>query len=428
MNEVIVRFEKTIDVTLPELLDFQGELKTLDDSSYERFKSQLLDNGFTAPFHVWIGPDGQKHILDGHQRTTTLKRMAEEGVKLPKKFPANVIKAEDEKRAKKILLGLVSTYGKLTDESLGDFIKAADIDIDWLKVNTDIPDIDMKSFAEGLLGAATTGVAGKDEDEIPETPKEPVTKPGDMYEIGRHRILCGDATRKEDWERLFQDEAADLVFTDPPYGVDYEGGHNKKKRKGIKGDKLEGASLTNLFRNAISLAVEFSKPHAAFYIWYANGKAVEVFQAFGKLPLKVRAVLCWYKVHSGLGAFMAQYIPNYEPCIYAHHADESPQWFGPSDEKTVWELKRDSVNEFHPTQKPVGLPERAIRNSSQEDQIVCDCFLGSGSTLIAAEKQRRICYGMEIDPAYCDVIISRYLAFAGKTKIKRNGKEIKWTQ
>ncbi len=157
-----------------------------------------------------------------------------------------------------------------------------------------------------------------------------------------------------------------------------------------------------------------TKDHSAFYIWYANGKAVETFASFSKLPLKVRAVLCWYKVKSGLGAFMSQYIPNYEPCIYAYKDGCSPQWFGASDEKTVWELKKEAKNEYHPTQKPIELPERAIKNSSKSSDLVLDLFGGSGSTLIACEKIGRLARVMELDPKYCDVIVKRWEDFTGK--------------
>jgi len=247
---------------------------------------------------------------------------------------------------------------------------------------------------------------------------------GDLFEIGQHRLLCGDSTDSDAVARLMDGQKADMVFTDPPYGVSYEGGHNQKKRKGIENDKLHGVDLTNLFRDSLMNADIFSKDHTAFYIWYANGKAVETFLSFAELNLEVRAVICWYKIKSGLGAFMSQYIPNYEPCIYAFKKGKSCQWYGPTDEKTVWELKKESKNEYHPTQKPVELPERAIKNSSKLNDIVYDCFLGSGSTMVASHQLKRKCYGMELDPKYCQVIIDRMRKLDPTIKIKRNGVEL----
>lgn len=245
---------------------------------------------------------------------------------------------------------------------------------------------------------------------------------GDLIEIGNHRLLCGDSTDADQVAKLMNGEKADMVFTDPPYGVSYTGGHNKKKRDGIENDTLEGMDLTNLFRDSLINADLFSRSHSAFYIWYANGKAVETFKSFSELNLEVRAVICWYKVKSGLGAFMSQYIPNYEPCIYAYKKGCSPQWFGASDEKTVWELKKESKNQYHPTQKPVELPERAMRNNSKINDIVYDCFLGSGSTMVAAHQMNRKCYGMELDPKYCQVIIDRMTKLDPSISVKINGK------
>jgi DNA modification methylase len=262
-----------------------------------------------------------------------------------------------------------------------------------------------------------------DADDVPEAPEEPITKPGDLWILGNHRLLCGDSTDVLAVERLMDGKKADMVFTDPPYGVSYEGGHNKKKRDQIKNDALEGSDLTSLFADSLASGLAVTVDHAAFYVWFASGKSVETFASFAKLPLELRAVIQWYKVRSGLGAFMAQYIPNCEPCIYAFKSGCSPQWFGPSDEKTVWELQKDSRNEFHPTQKPVELPERAINNSSKKGQLVLDLFGGSGSTLIACEKTGRHARLMELDPAYCDVIVQRWQAFTGKLATLEENKE-----
>lgn len=265
--------------------------------------------------------------------------------------------------------------------------------------------------------------AEEDDYEIPDEIQTDIVL-GDLFEIGQHRLLCGDATDSDAVAKLMDGKKADMVFTDPPYGVSYEGGHNKKKRNGIENDTLQGQDLTDLFYEALINAEIFSHDHCAFYIWYANGKAVETFESFSKLSLKVRAVICWYKIKSGLGAFMSQYIPNYEPCIYAFKEGKTVQWFGPSDEKTVWELKKESKNEFHPTQKPVELPERAINNSSKEKDIVLDLFGGSGSTMVAAHQLKRKAMVMEFDPKYCQVIIDRMRKLDPSLVIKKNGHAI----
>lgn len=293
-------------------------------------------------------------------------------------------------------------------------------DLDLSGINADLEFLDGATFDIDWLGVENFKIevaekeGNTDEDSVPDNVDTRV-KSGDLWALGEHRLLCGDSTSIDAVEKLMGGEKADMVFTDPPYGVSYVGGHNQKKRKGIKGDTLAGDDLTDLFAASLSCAEMVTKEYAAFYIWFANGKAVETFSSFAKLNLSVRAVLCWYKIKSGLGAFMSQYIPNYEPCIYAFKNGCSPQWFGPTDEKTVWELKKERANEYHPTQKPVELPERAIKNSSKSGDIILDLFGGSGSTLIACEKTNRKCYMMELDPKYCDVILRRWEDFTGET-------------
>lgn len=245
---------------------------------------------------------------------------------------------------------------------------------------------------------------------------------GDLIEIGEHRILCGDSTDSDQVAKLMNGDKANMVFTDPPYGVSYEGGHNAKKRKGIENDTLKDVDLSDLFKDSLNVACLFTESNAPFYIWYASGKSMETYEGLSHTLLEVRAVICWYKVNSGLGAFMSQYIPNYEPLIYAHKIGESIQWFGPTDEKTIWELKNDQKNKLHPTQKPIELPERAINNSSKQGQIIYDAFLGGGSTMVAAHQLKRKCYGMELDPKYCQVIIDRMQKLDDTLEIKINGK------
>ncbi len=245
---------------------------------------------------------------------------------------------------------------------------------------------------------------------------------GDLIEIGEHRLLCGDSTDSDQVAKLMNGEKADMVFTDPPYGVSYTGGHNKKQRKGIESDEFQDEDLSNLFQDSINNACIFSKDTSPFYIWYAGGKSKETYAGLSNTPVEVRAVICWYKVKSGSGAFMSQYIPNYEPCIYGFKQGKSIKWYGATDEKTVWEFPKDKQNNFHLTQKPISVVERALKNSSKSKDLIYDCFLGGGSTMVAAHQLKRKCYGMELDPKYCQVIIDRMQKLDSQLEIKINNK------
>ena len=246
---------------------------------------------------------------------------------------------------------------------------------------------------------------------------------GDLITIGEHRLLCGDSTDSDQVAKLMNGEKADMVFTDPPYGVSYTGGHNKKQRKGIESDKLKDKDLSNLFQDSINNSCIFSKDNSPFYIWYAGGKSKETYLGLSKTPIEVRAVICWYKVKSGSGAFMSQYIPNYEPCIYGFKEGKSISWYGATDEKTVWEFPKDKKNEFHLTQKPIPGVEIALKNSSKSNDLIYDCFLGGGSTMVASHQLKRKCYGMELDAKYCQVIIDRMLKLDSSLIVEVNGKK-----
>jgi len=344
-------------------------------------------------------------VLGGNMR---LKACEEAGIEqVPIIFADNLT----EEQQKEFIIKDNSSFGEWDWDLLANEWETQDL-IEW---GLDIPD---DWAADEVLEAK--------EDDFEESADgiETDIVLGDLIEIGEHRLLCGDSTDSDQVAKLMNGEKADMVFTDPPYGVSYEGGHNKKKRDGIIADTLSGSDLSTLFEDSINTACIFTHDYAPFYIWYASGKSVETFAGLSNTPISVRAVIAWYKVKSGLGAFMSQYIPNYEPCIYGHKEGKSIKWFGPTDEKTIWELKNDNKNKLHPTQKPIELPERALKNSSQVGDIVYDAFTGSGSTMVAAYQLKRKCYGMELDPKYCQVIIDRMKKLDPTLEIKING-EIK---
>ena len=252
------------------------------------------------------------------------------------------------------------------------------------------------------------------EDEVPEPPADPITKAGDLWILGEHRVMCGDSTKREDVARVMGGDFAQLVVTDPPYGVDYQGGVFSKR------DKLNGDETADLYGPILKLAYEFSDAKAAVYLWHSDGKAVDVFAALDAAKYVRRITIIWNKNIAQFGALSAQYKQKHEPCHYLFKKGQSPRWFGPTNETTVWDIDRNQTNEHHPTEKPVGIMARPIQNSSEAADIVLDLFLGSGTTLIAAEQLGRKCYGMEISPAYCDVIVKRWENLTGKKAVLEN--------
>jgi len=280
------------------------------------------------------------------------------------------------------------------DVSLDDWFTAEEME-GW---DVDFADIESLDPVEPLT----------DEDAVPED-VETRCKKGDIWQLGRHRLMCGDSTVISDVERLMDGKKADMVFTDPPYGVNYEGGHlNKRKR-----EKLAGDDTTAIYTEIVPILAIFCD--GPIYTWYAGTKPVDLYNAVAAVG-EIHALIIWHKVNATYAAMNAQYKQRHEPCLYWKPKGKTLRWVGPTNERTVWEIKRDPSNNFHPTQKPVELAERAINN--HDAPKVLDLFLGSGSTLIACEKTGRTCYGMELSEKYCDVILKRWEDYTGNTAVR----------
>jgi DNA modification methylase len=387
--------------------------REITDKQFDELQDSIKRFGFVDPIIVNTHEERNGIIIAGHQRTRVAKSLG------MKEIPAVELKLTLEQE-KELNVRHNKSGGKFDMDALANFFEVDEL-MDWGFEDWELGVDDFNIEEDEALQAEEDDFNG-------EPPEKPKTVLGDIYELNGHRVHCASSTEIDAVEKLMDGKKANMVFTDPPYGVSYEGGHNSKKRKGIIADELQGDDLSSLFEDSINTACIISEDNAPFYIWYAGGKSMETYEGLSKTPIKVRAVICWYKVKSGLGAFMSQYIPNYEPCIYGHKENQSIQWFGPTDEKTVWELPKDRINEHHPTQKPVDLPVRAIKNSSSKGQIIYDCFLGSGSTLIGSEQANRLCYGQELDPKYVDVIVKRWVKYMkdnGKSfTVKRNDVDI----
>lgn len=261
------------------------------------------------------------------------------------------------------------------------------------------------------------------DDEVPEVPDEPRSILGDLYELGGHRVLCGDSTQTDAVQRLMDGKKADMVFTDPPYGVDYSGGIQFTK-DGVKKEQrdrlIDDHKGTNIYADVVPILA--SVCDGPIYTWFSGTQALPVYQAVEDVG-DIHALLIWKK-NGGYAAMNSNYKQKHEPCLYWKAKGKKLNFVGATTETTVWEIDKDGVNKLHPTQKPVELSVKAIKNHSVG--LVLDLFLGSGSTLIACEKLNRICYGMELDPKYVDVIVQRYVDYTGNTKVIKNGKEEIW--
>lgn len=249
-----------------------------------------------------------------------------------------------------------------------------------------------------------------DPDEVPDVPEEPISEPGDLWLLGSHRVLCGDATNPEDFNRLMNGDKAGMVFCDPPYNVDYQqntAGATEAKR--IKNDNL-GKAFLDFLKAACRNIVDHCS--GAIYICMSSSQLDTLQDAFRTAGGHWSTFIIWAKNTFTIGR--SDYQRQYEPILYGWPEGAKRYWCGDRNQGDVWEIKKPLKNDLHPTMKPVELVLRAVTNSSPKGAIVLDPFLGSGSTLIACEQAGRVCYGMELDPKYCDVIVRRWEEFTGK--------------
>ena len=342
------------------------------DPEYEKLKRSIQEFGYVEPI-VWNKRTG--NIVGGHQRYKVLLDMGMREVDC-------VVVDLDETKEKALNLALNKIQGDW------DYIKLKDLlqELDTGEFDLELTGFDMDEIEDLMTQFHVPGEIV--EDEAPEPPEEPVTKPGDLWILGRHRLLCGDATVVEDVERLMDGKKADMVFTDPPYGLGGYAGRSGKFNA-IKGDDED----VEKFYQCIPKTKER-------YIW-GNWQVLKTV-----IQEQPRDVIVWVKNNFGMGK---GYRGQYEICFYFGNFDGS--------DSDVWQIDKD-VNYKHPTQKPVALAARALKNSSKLEDIVLDLFGGSGSTLIACEQLNRTCYMMEIDPVYCDVIIRRWENFTGQKAVK----------
>jgi DNA modification methylase len=241
-----------------------------------------------------------------------------------------------------------------------------------------------------------------DEDAVPDVPEEPKTKLGDIYQLGNHRLMCGDSTSIDAVEKLMDGQKADMVFTDPPYGVDY---------KGINNDSRDG--LEDLLRGAFGNYFAMSKSGASIYCFHSD-RCADVFHRVFREFFHFSSMIIWAK--NSLTLSQTDYQSQHEPCLYGWMDNGTHSWHSDRKQTSVWKFDKERVA-GHTTPKPVALVEKAISNSSKSGDIVIDLFGGSGSTLIAAEKIGRHSILMELDPKYCDVIIKRWEDFTGQKAV-----------
>jgi DNA modification methylase len=387
-KEIKITCKAADGMALDELYEFQGELKTISDDELEKLKKSIVKYGFSFPIFVW-----KSKILDGHQRLKAVRQLIEQGYKVKgNKLPVVRIEAKNEKEAAEKLLLINSRYAKIDEGGFQVFTSEFDLDLNEMTELIELPEINF-SFGQDEDYRGLT-----DPDEVPEVEETPVSKTGDIWLLGDHRLMCGDSTEEDDVQRLMNGEKAVLMQTDPPYGVGRDegfGGFGGFGKPIARRQYKDAWDKERPDKRTFDIIINFSKKHI---IWGGNFFA-------DILPQSTHWIV-WDK---------KQTMPTFGDCEIA--------WTS-IDRKSVkkYEVVYNGLigkekERYHPTQKPIKLFESILIDYSEDNDIIFDPFSGSGTTIIAAEQTGRRCYAMEISPQYVDVAVKRWQDFIGKDAV-----------
>ncbi|WP_142445528.1 site-specific DNA-methyltransferase [Escherichia coli] len=370
---------------------------------YEKLKQSILEFGFVDPpiFNKRTG-----NLVGGHQRVSVAKDLGIGEIEV------SIVDLPIEKE-KALNIALNKISGQWDEDKLALLLN--ELDENELNISgfTDKEIQEVIDQYDMRLDLETEAIDDGFEFELPEKPKAAL---GDIYQLGRHRLMCGDSTNKAHIELLMDGEKADLLITDPPYNVNYEGKTEAALK--IKNDNKTASEFYDFLRSAFSSAYDNLKEGASFYVWYASSEVINFVNSLVDSQFMVKQELIWLKNSFVLGR--QDYHWQHEPCLYGWKKDGSHRWYGDRKQTTVLDFDKPIANKEHPTMKPIPLFDYQIKNSSKKGDKILDIFGGSGTTMIACEQNDRQAYLMELDPKYVDVIINRWEEFTGKEAIKLN--------
>jgi site-specific DNA-methyltransferase (adenine-specific) len=389
---------KEVEVTA--LIPYAKNSRTHDDAQVAQIAASIKEFGWTNPILI----DGDKGIIAGHGRLMAARKLKMD------KVPVIELSGMTDAQKK----AYVIADNRLALNAGWD---NAMLTIELKDLEDEGFDLSLTGFDQDELDALlnpiepTTGLT--DEDAVPDVPDEPRTKLGDIYILGNHRLMCGDSCSVTDINKLVNDRQVDMWLTDPPYNVAYEG--KTKDALTIQNDSMSDDGFRQFLRDAYVTADTVMKAGAVFYIWHADSEGYNFRGAAHDAGWKVRQCLIWKKSTMVMGR--QDYHWKHEPCLYGWKEGAGHLWATDRKQTTILEFDKPNRNKEHPTMKPVALFEYQMLNNTKGGDIILDSFGGSGTTLLAAEKNGRIAYVMELDPKYCDVIVKRWEDFTGKQAI-----------
>jgi len=364
------------------------------DAEYEKLKRSIEQFGYVEPV-IWNKVTGR--VVGGHQRLKVLQDMGVTEVDC-------VVVEMDEEKEKALNIALNKISGEWDREKLALLIT----DLQGTDFDVSLTGFDPAEIDDLFKDSVKDGVKDDDFDVEDELKNPTFSKPGDVWKLGRHRLVCGDSTKAETYDLLMNGTKANLVITDPPYNVNYEGSAGK-----IKNDNMANDAFYNFLLDAYTQMHGAMADDASIYVFHADTEGLNFRKAFADAGFYLSGCCIWKKQSLVLGRSPYQW--QHEPCLYGWKKNGKHQWYTGRKETTIWEFDKPKKNGDHPTMKPIPLLAYPIMNSSMSNSVVLDPFGGSGSTLIACEQTDRICYTIELDEKFCDVIVRRYIEQVGSS-------------
>lgn len=376
------------------------------DKEYEKIKNSIQEFGYVEPIIV----NYDMTIIGGHQRLTVMKDLGYTEVQCV------VVRIEDENKVKALNVALNKITGAWDEQLLADLL----VDLKSQDFNTDFTGFEAPEI-EQLFSKVHNKEIKEDDFDVDEELKKPtMSKLGDIWLLGRHRFICGDSTKPETYDILMDGQLANMVLTDPPYNVDVEETAGK-----IKNDNMADEDFYKFLFAAFVCMEQNMAQDASIYVFHADTQGLNFRKAFHDAGFYLSGCCIWKKNALVLGRSPYQW--RHEPCLFGWKLGGKHQWYSDRKQTTIWEYDRPKSSKDHPTMKPVALMAYPIQNSCMSNCIVLDPFLGSGSTLIACEETNRICYGIELDEKFADVIVKRYIETKGNADgvfLLRDGQKI----
>ena len=367
------------------------------DKEYEKIKKSIVEFGYVEP--IIVNYDGT--VIGGHQRLTVLSDLGYKEVQCVQ------VRIEDENKVKALNVALNKITGAWNEELLADLM----VDLQDADFNLDLTGFEAPEIDQLFSKVHNKEVKEDDFDVDAELTKPTLSKQGDIWYLGKHQVICGDATKPETYLLLLGDKKANLVVTDPPYNVNV--GETAGK---IKNDDMSDADFYQFLFSMFVNVEQSMEDDASIYVFHADTEGLNFRKAFKDAGFYLSGCCVWKKNSLVLGRSPYQW--KHEPVLYGWKQKGKHQWFSDRKQTTIWEYDRPKSSKEHPTMKPVQLMAYPIQNSSMRGTLILDPFLGSGSTLIAADQTGRVCYGIELDEKFVDVIVKRYMEATEKTDVQ----------